>query len=140
MAEDMDKGMGTGMDMPRTVRTARALTITTSALVLLAGLLYVGLALGDPDEVEREYEVKAGALAVLGVIFLAHGGAGIALALRYAVGRARLRTAGILWAGIGIAVGLGTAPLGLLVIALAIVVIVNLLRAPSRSWFDRPRD
>ncbi|MGP3966914.1 hypothetical protein [Streptomyces sp. 6N223] len=125
--------------MPRTVRTARALTFTAGALVLVAGLLYVGLALGDPDEVEREYNVRAEALAVLGVVFLAHGGAGVGLGLRYATGGARLRVAAIVWAGLGVVIGLGTVPLGLLVIALAVTVVVNLMRAPSRSWFERER-
>jgi hypothetical protein len=130
----------TDMDvpMPRTVRTARALTFVASALVLVAGLLYVGLALGDAEGVEREHEVEAGALAVIGVVFLAHGACGVALALRYATGGARLRVAAVVWAGLGIAIGLGTFPLGLLVIALAVLVIVNLVRAPSRAWFARP--
>jgi hypothetical protein len=125
--------------MPTTVRTARALTYIASALVLVAGLLYVGLALGDSDEVEREYDVAAGALAVLGVIFLTHGGVGIGLARRYATGGARLRVGAVVWAAIGIVIGLGTVPLGLLVIALAVMVVVNLVRAPSRPWFERDR-
>lgn len=125
--------------IPGQVRTARALTLVASGLVLLTGVLYASLGLGDADDVEREYEVSAEALAFLGVLFLAHGASGIALALRYATGPAWVRAAALVWAGLGIAIGIGTFPLGMLVIVLTVLVMVNLVRAPGRAWFDRDR-
>jgi hypothetical protein len=126
--------------LPRRVRAARALTFAGSGVVLLTGLLYVGLSMGDAEELERQYEgVDPTAIAVVGVLMLAHGAFGVVMAMRYATGGARVRLGGLVWGGLGIVVGLGTVPLGLVVVVLATLVIVNLARAEAREWFGRPR-
>ncbi|MGP4112861.1 hypothetical protein ACTWP5_18375 [Streptomyces sp. 4N509B] len=126
-------------EMPSQVRTARVLSFAASGLVLLTGLLYTGLALGDPDEVERTYGVESEALGVLGVIMLAHGGSGVGLALRYSTGGSGIRVGSLVWGGLAVAIGLGTVPLGLVTVVLGTLAVWNLTRAPSRTWFERPR-
>ncbi|MFE0690918.1 hypothetical protein H7827_11025 [Streptomyces sp. JH002] len=125
--------------LPGRIRTARALSYTVAGVTLLMALISLRAGFGD-EKTLRELDLTAGPVITLGVIFLAFGAVGIALATRFARGGARVRIGAMAWGVAGVLLGFGTGTLGLLVLAASVVLVALLAMRDSRDWFAKPQD